>query len=175
MNCQEPLIESDMTFGPFPAGHCFPIETCDTYRKLGDGVKIAEFLLLKTTEGKPPVIWIVEAKKSSPKPQTQPAFDQYVADIQAKLSNALGLWFAMRLNRHSEDATELPEQFRQLDLAVVDFRLILVIKGFEMAWLDPLRDALKKKLRPLVKTWALSPMAVQVINDEMARTHNLIQ
>jgi len=67
VNSEEPLIESDMTFGPFPAGHCFSIEKSTTYRKIGNGVKIAEFLLLKISEGKPPVIWIVEAKSSAPR------------------------------------------------------------------------------------------------------------
>ena len=44
----EPIIESGMTFGPYPDGHCFYIEESESYKSIkADGVKIAEFLLLQ--------------------------------------------------------------------------------------------------------------------------------
>ena len=47
----EPIIdESGMIFGPYPEGHCFYIEKSETYRKIQDGVKIAEFLLLHSQD-----------------------------------------------------------------------------------------------------------------------------
>jgi hypothetical protein len=39
--------ESGMEFGPFPGGRCFRIERSETFRRLGDGVRMAEFLLLR--------------------------------------------------------------------------------------------------------------------------------
>lgn len=178
MNCEDPLLESGMAFGPFPDGHCFPIEKSIAYRKIRDHTKIAEFLLLRTPAGKPPVIWIVEAKSSTPRPQPRPDFDNFIAEIHLKLSNAMNLWLAIRLGRHQEAGPELSEPFRQVKLAEVDFRLVLVINGHHDEWLPPLQDALSKALRPVVKTWALSPTAptaVTVINDKAARDYGLIR
>ena len=63
----DPIIESGMTFGPYPEGHCFPIEDSRIHKAAGDGVKIVEFLKLKLTAGKAAQVWLVEAKKSAPK------------------------------------------------------------------------------------------------------------
>ncbi len=175
MNCEEPLLESGMTFGPFPDDHCFPIEKSAAYRKIKAHTKIAELLLLRTTARKPPVIWVVEAKSSTPRPETHPNFDDFIDEIRLKLSNAMNLWLAVRLGRHPEAEWELSEPFRQVKLEEVDFRLLLVINDHPEQGLPQLNEALSKALRPVVKTWALSPNAVAVINDKGARKRKLIQ
>ena len=167
----EPIIESGMTFGPYPEGLCFPIETSKTYEKIKEGVKIAEFLLLYSQDDS--IVWIVEAKQSSPRPETQPNFDDFLLEIQEKLTNALTLTVATCLKRHSTWG-ELPNSFQTLDLEKASFRLILVIKGHQEAWLPPLQDALKKALNPTTKTWNLSATSVVVLNDTMARLQGLI-
>jgi hypothetical protein len=167
----EPIIESGMTFGPYPEGHCFYIEKSETYQKIKEGVKIAEFLLLHSQDDS--IVWIVEAKQSSPRPETQPNFDDFLLEIQEKLTNALTLSVATCLKRHST-YEELPNSFRTLDLEKASFRLILVIKGHQEAWLPPLQDALKKALNPTIKTWNLSATSVVVLNDTMARLQGLI-
>lgn len=141
----EPIIESGMTFGPYPEGHCFYIEKSKTYEKIKEGVKIAEFLLLHSQDDS--IVWIVEAKQSSPRPETQPNFDDFLLEIQEKLTNALTLSVATCLKRHST-YEELPNSFQTLDLEKASFRLILVIKGHQEAWLPPLQDALKKSTQP---------------------------
>ena len=175
MNCSEPFIESGMTFGPFPDGSCFPIEQSASYKAIESGVKMAEFLLLRQTGDISPVIWVVEAKSSTPKPQTQPDFNDFIEEIRHKLSNALSLGLAACLGRHPAAWAELPDSFKNLDLANVSFRLVLVINGHRADWLPPLNDALTTALHPVVKTWALPPTAVTVINDDLARDHGLIQ
>jgi hypothetical protein len=167
----EPIIESGMTFGPYPEGHCFYIEKSETYQKIKEGVKIAEFLLLHSQDDS--IVWIVEAKQSSPRPETQPNFDDFLLEIQEKLTNALTLSVATCLKRHST-YEELPNSFQTLDLEKASFRLILVIKGHQEAWLPPLQDALKKALNPTIKTWNLSATSVVVLNDTMARLQGLI-
>jgi len=167
----EPIIESGRTFGPYPEGHCFPIEKSETYQKIKEGVKIAEFLLLHSEDDS--IVWIVEAKQSSPRPETQPNFDDFLLEIQEKLTNALTLSVATCLKRHST-YEELPNSFQTLDLEKASFRLILVIKGHQEAWLPPLQDALKKALNPTIKTWNLSATSVVVLNDTMARLQKLI-
>ena len=167
----EPISESGMTFGPYPEGHCFYIEKSQTYQKIKEGVKIAEFLLLHSQDES--IVWIVEAKQSSPRPENQPNFDAFILEIQEKLTNALTLSVATCLKRHST-YEELPNSFQTLDLEKASFRLILVIKGHQEAWLPPLQDALKKALNPTIKTWNLSATSVVVLNDTMARLQGLI-
>jgi hypothetical protein len=167
----EPISESGMTFGPYPEGHCFYIEKSKTYQKIKEGVKIAEFLLLHSQDES--LVWIVEAKQSSPRPENQPNFDAFILEIQEKLTNALTLSVATCLKRHST-YEELPNSFQTLDLKKASFRLILVINGHPEEWLPPLQDALKKALKPTIKTWNLSATSVVVLNDKMARSQGLI-
>lgn len=169
-----PIDESGMRFGPYPEGQCFYIEKSAAYQAIQKGVKIAEFLLLRTRNGQPPKVWIIEAKSGTPRPETQPGFDEFVAEIREKLSNALSLVLALRLSRHGNVSTGLPASFKVLDLAIADFRFVLVINGHHEDWLPPLQDALSKALHSTVRTWGFSPTSVVVINDTLARTHGLI-
>jgi hypothetical protein len=165
----EAFIESGMTFGPYREGDCFRIETSAVYQAIQQNLQMAEFLLLRNEEGKPPVVWIVEAKQSSPRPETQPNFDEFMGEIREKLSNALGLGIASILKRHPLAVAELPDPFRNLGLDTADFRLVLIINGHQNAWLAPLQDALRRELHPVIKTWALGPNAVIAINHERAK------
>ena len=73
------IVESGMNFGPYPKGHCFFIEKSPTYKKIQNNVQIAEFLLLHYAKDGSPVVWVVEAKSSTPRPATQPNFDEFIA------------------------------------------------------------------------------------------------
>jgi hypothetical protein len=66
------IFESGMAFGPYSDGHCFHIEKSATYLKVQQGVQMAEFLLIRLDNGKPSAVWVVEAKSSTPRPETQP-------------------------------------------------------------------------------------------------------
>lgn len=167
------IIESRMTFGPYPEGRCFYIEKSNCYAAIEKHVQIAEFLLLRTTNEKP-VIWVVEAKSSTPRPETQPDFDNFIAEIREKLINAFSLGWASCLKRHQHAEAELPEDFKTLNLSQVDIKFVLVIKGHQDEWLPSLQDALWIALRATVKTWAFAPTSVAVINDVLARQYGLI-
>lgn len=170
----EPFPESGMTFGPYAEGHCFRVEQSNTGKAIQNGVQMAEFLLLRTQPNSPPSIWIVEAKKSSPRPETQPNFDHFISEIRDKLTNALTVGVASILNRHPAAAAELPDAFKNLNLAAAGFRLVLIINGHEKAWLPPLQEALRGALNATTKTWALGPNAVAAINHEDAKRFGLI-
>ncbi|NET61080.1 MAG: hypothetical protein F6K47_34630 [Symploca sp. SIO2E6] len=142
----EPIFESGMTFGLYPEGHCFHIEQSKTYQGIKDKVKIAEFLLYRKTNQ--PTVLIIEAKRSSPRPETRPDFDEFIAEIQEKFSNTLHLFIATRLKRHLT-WSECSEIFQNLDLERTGFRLILIINGHQEerdAWQEEIQ-ALKKSLR----------------------------
>ncbi|MDC8445797.1 MAG: hypothetical protein LV471_07720 [Nitrosomonas sp.] len=170
----QPIVESGMTFGPYPDGRCFYIEKSNTYADIKEGVQMAEFLLLCIDNGKPPVLWVVEAKSSTPRPETQPNFEEFTAEIREKLVNAFSLGWASRLKRHQRTEAELPDPFKTLDLSVTEVRFVLVINGHKEEWLPPIQEALKKALNSTVKTWSFSPTSVVVINEELAREHGLI-
>ncbi|MFO0871685.1 MAG: hypothetical protein U0935_22395 [Pirellulales bacterium] len=118
--------ESGMTFGPFSEGECFRIEESTAYRPIQDGVKIAEFALLRKSKT---VVWIVEAKRSSPRPENQQDFQTFVSEIRDKLANALELLVSLWIGRHEETRNDLPQAFREIELKHVGFRLVLVING----------------------------------------------
>jgi hypothetical protein len=169
----EAIIESDMTFGPYPAGQCFYIEKSACYKKVQEGVQMAEFLLLKQ-QGKEPTVWVVEAKSSSPRPETLPNFAEFINEIRTKLTNAFLLAVAARLQRHPAADDELPAAFKALDLQAQGFRFVLVINGHKQEWLEPIQSALVQALKPVVKTWALPATSVAVLNHELAQKHGLI-
>lgn len=169
----EAIIESEMTFGPYPAGQCFYIEKSACYEKVREGVQMAEFLLLKQQE-KGLMVWVVEAKSSSPRPETQPNFTAFIDEIRSKLTNGFLLAVAARLQRHSAAEDELPPDFKTLDLQKLGFRFVLVINGHRQEWLAPLQSALVQALKPIVKTWALPATSVVVLNHELAQQHGLI-
>lgn len=168
------IPESGMNFGPFSANDLWQVETCALYKKIEEGVQIAEFVLLRQGRAGQPVAWIVEAKSSSPRPETQPNFDAFIEEIRSKLSNAFTLTVATRLKRFEGEFTNLPSAFQQMDLKTTNFTFILVIKGHQDAWLVPVQDALVKAMKGLVKTWNLPPSSVAVLNEEGAKQKGLI-
>lgn len=167
------ITESGMTFGPYPDEDCFELEQSIIYKRVQQGVMMAEFALIRHSEGKPSAIWLVEAKSSAPRRENQPRFDQYIDEIRQKLTNALHLIIAARLTRHPAGIAALPAGFQVLTLQN-EFKLVLVINNFQDAWLPPLQDALSKAFTVLCKTFALKPTSVAVINDQMARAYRLI-
>ena len=166
------IDESGMTFGPYPSGHCFHIEKSALYTDIRQGVKMAEFLLLHTDIDRPAMLWVVEAKSSSPRPKNEPDFSQFIMEVREKWVNALSLTLASRLGRHRQAEAKLPGPFKTLDLSQFDVRFVLVINGHRKSWLPPIQAALQKSLRPLVRTWNFSPTSVVVLNDALALKHH---
>ncbi len=78
------IIESEMTFGPYPEGEGFRVENSVPHKAAGEGVKMIEFYKLDRPPNKPPVLWLVEAKRTPP--MVDPAkFNKFVEKIE-KLS-----------------------------------------------------------------------------------------
>ncbi len=121
------ILESGMRFGPYPAGQCFYIEKSQSYKRIEEGVQIAEFLLLR----------------------------RHNAPADAPVN-------------------ELPTPFQTLDLQQTGFRFVLVINGHKDEWLPPVQEALSLALKPVVKTWALPPTSVAVMNHTLAEKYGLV-
>ncbi|MXW39718.1 MAG: hypothetical protein F4Z75_00890 [Synechococcus sp. SB0668_bin_15] len=177
---QIPITESGMDFGPFAQDECFHVEESKAYKAIQDGVKMAEFLLLRandSTSNNNAAIWIVEAKSSSPRPDNPSGdFGRFIDEIKQKLVNALSLGLASVLERHRHlrAETELPSAFKNISLSRVQVKFVVVIKDRSDDTLSPITDALKKALHPTIKTWAFDPASVIVLNEALAREHGLI-
>lgn len=88
MMTTEPIIESELTFGPFPEGHCFYIEKSQTYKRIELGVKMVEFLLFRpNATANKTAIWMIEAKKSSPNPKTHGKLEERMNEVSKKLNS----------------------------------------------------------------------------------------
>ncbi|CAM1380939.1 hypothetical protein [Fretibacterium fastidiosum] len=168
------IDESGMTFGPYPSERCFHIEKSALYKDIRQGVKMAEFLLLRADSNRPAMLWVVEAKSSSPRPKSEPDFSQFIAEVREKWIDALSLTLASLLGRHRQAGAELPGPFELLDLSQFDVRFVLVINGHPKGWLPPIQDALRQSLRPLVRIWRFAPTSVVVLNEELASKRQLI-
>ncbi|MDI9335544.1 MAG: hypothetical protein QM520_00715, partial [Gammaproteobacteria bacterium] len=138
-----------MVFGPYPSGQCFYIEKSACYQQVQNGVKMAEFWLLKEQKDDPnPTVWIVEAKSSCPRDYTA-----YMQEVRTKLVNAFLLGVAVCVGRHPCAMTELPQAFRDLNLAAAKFQLVLVIREAPDKALVMLQTALRNLIAPITKTW----------------------
>jgi hypothetical protein len=168
------IQESGMTFGPFSPDDCFAVESCATYAALGVGVKVAEFAWLCTVAS-PQQLWIVEAKSSTPRPEPEERFAEFIGEIRDKLLNAWTMVVAARVGRPGAATSELPPAVAALDLTTIEPRFILVIRGHRADWLPPLQSALTLAMHATAKTWGISAPAVAVLNDDLARKKNLIQ
>jgi hypothetical protein len=166
------FIESEMRFGPFQEENCFRMEQSGLYRRIQDGLKIPEFVLLRSQPGDIASVWIVEAKTSVPREGER--LNQYMGEIREKLTNAIQIIFAGRLLRHPEAIHEFPRALQEFDLQAAGFKCVLVINGAPKQYMAPLQSALAKEMGTIVKTLGLDPDSVAVINDEQARNYRLI-
>jgi hypothetical protein len=166
------VSESGLNFGPFPEDNFFPLEQSELYRHIQQGVSICEFALIRPRQDGA-IVWLVEAKSSSPRPDKDVRFNEYIDEIRQKLSNALVLLLAALLDRHTQGRITLPCAFQALTHRE-EFRLILVINGHPDAWLVPVQEALQVALKPLVRTFGLPGSAVIVLNEQGARRLGLV-
>ena len=173
------ISESGMRFGPYADGQVFHIEKSDSYNAIKQGVKMAEFLLLRKTEKNGLLLQVVEAKQSSPNPtepspEAQSKFKDFIEEIREKLVNALSLGWALYLEKHPKANKDLPKPFKKSDLLKSNVLFVLVIKDHEDEWLVPIRNAMAEALHPTVKTWGLGSPAIVVLNEKMAKEQQLI-
>lgn len=167
------IYESNMVFGPFRKSRIWHIEKSYLLKSLGSGIKIAEFIYLVT--GSTKTICIVEAKSSSPQPHNKNNFKLFIEEIKEKFCNTFNTFVAVNQRRNFNVRDTMPIKMKSLKICNVNFKFILVIYNHKKEWLQPINDELKKVLKPLVKTWALGPTSIKVINDAMAKSFCFIQ
>lgn len=163
------IKESNMIFGDFQEDRIFKIEKSKLHNKIGDGIKVVEFLLLKDEYE----LDFIEAKSSSPRPTKDNIirFNEFIEEISDKFIHSFNLYYSAILKRN-ENYGEINNNFLKLDSSKIKLKFILVIKGHEIEWLLPISDALKKKLSYHNTIWKSE---VIVMNDKIAKKYNLVK
>lgn len=153
--------ESQMEFGPYDKTLFFYIEKCPTLKEL-DGVAVPEFLLLREEKG---LVYLVEAKSSSPNPTNGEDFDKFISDISRKWIEGLSLYISIAIDQHGEK-DHIPDKLKKL--SDLNFCFVLIIRGHKEEWLDPLKQEFSNRLRVTLKLWGLKPPAIIVLNEDLA-------
>lgn len=163
------INESNMVFGEFEEDKIFQIEKSIIHNKIGNGIKVVEFILLKNMNE----LNFIEAKSSSPRPTKDNIirFDEFIGEISDKFIHSFNLYYSAILKRN-ENYSEINNNFFQLDNSNLKLKFILVIKNHEIDWLMPISEALKKNLSYHNTIWKSE---IVVINEEIAKKHQLIK
>lgn len=159
--------ESGMTF-EFNEDQIFVIEKSDLHSKIGNGIKTVEFIVcLRENE-----LAFVEAKSSSPKPikENKEIFENFISDITEKFEHSFNLYLSTILRRYNTH--EIHTKFFSIDYKSVKFKFILIIKGHEIEWLQPLSDALYRSLLYHNRIWKSS---IILLNEQMAKEYQLVK
>lgn len=85
----EPFIDSEMTFGPYPAtSYGFRVDGSTPHEAAGEGVKMIDFFKLDLPIGKAPKLWLVEAKKSTPN-LNSPNYSKAIKALEKRRDQAM--------------------------------------------------------------------------------------
>ncbi|WP_193768957.1 hypothetical protein [Metasolibacillus meyeri] len=161
------VSESDMLF-EFEENQIFSIENSRLHTEIGKGIKSVEFVVsLKEQE-----FVFIEAKSSSPQPtkDNQEKFDTFIQDVSDKFVHAFNMFLTAILRRYHDEA--IPINFLEMNKQEATFKFILIIKGHQIEWLQPLQDAFSKSLLYHRKIWGSH---VIVMNEELARDYRLVK
>lgn len=163
------INESNMIFGDFEEDKIFIIEKSKLHNKIGNGIKVVEFIFLRNKNE----LNFIEAKSSSPKPTklNNIRFNEFINEVSDKFIHSFNLFYSAIL-KTNRDYGEINNNFFELDNSQIKLKFIIVIKDHDIEWLLPISDALKKKLSYHNTIWKSE---VIVMNDKIANRYNLVK
>lgn len=156
--------ESRMTFD-FPDECLYHIETSPLHIQVDD-FSTCECVVMFHNK-----VTLIEAKSSAPRPGNKNDFDKFINDIAQKFRDTMTFYNAVML-RH--DGENVGNNLKAIDLRNADYQLFLIIHGHKEEWLPPVMDALKSKVRHLLKVWRIKDTSVKVINETIAKDWHVI-
>ena len=167
------IIESNMTFGPYPEGKCFYIEKWGYYqKKIQQNNSTVEFILLKKYKQHESLAF-VEAKSSAPKDRTE--LLSYCKKIRRKFHTSLDLFLSASRGMHGKEQQKaFSQDFVQLDFSKTSIHFVLIIKGFKKEWALPLNNMLNRELKDLLRLFGPGNTLVKVLTEDMARKYRYI-
>jgi hypothetical protein len=167
------ITESGLEFGRFPEEDFFHVEQSTLCRGLGEGVKMVEFILVRTSGGKSSIMF-VEAKSSVPRAGNEGGFDAYFGEIWEKMVNALTLLLAARLDRHGTAGDELPAGLRGVAFGTASVVFVLVIPAAPDEWLPDIQNKWDRTMMALRRTFGIEVTHAVVMNERVARAKRLV-
>jgi len=161
------ICESGMMFGDYEPSNCFRIEKTKLYKKLnGKGYSSVEFILHKPDEKQ---LLFIEAKSSLPAIDSVDKYDEQIAgianDFRDSFQLACGIWFGQHNGK-----VDMPENALHFFSYGTQVVFVLVIKN-RTGKLTSIAEEIKQKL---LKEYRLWQFKVLVLNENDARTHNLV-
>ncbi|MCM1078816.1 MAG: hypothetical protein NC344_04165 [Bacteroidales bacterium] len=158
------FVESGMTFD-FPDESLYHVETSPLYAQV-ENFSTCECVV--KLNGK---VTLIEAKSSTPNPLNKEKFDDFVEDIASKFRDTMTFYHAALL-RHDEEpiGTELVD----IEHKEVEYQFVLIIHGHKEEWLPPVMDALKGRVKHVLRLWRIKETSVKVINETIAKDWNMI-
>ena len=162
------FIESLMKFS-FADDDVFRIEKDELIRG-HSGRKACECVVLIS-----PRIAFIEAKASTPNPDSSERFNEFIDDIKQKFKDSLNLFEGiMKGHLGKEVLMRLPANLRNAEVPTNDYLIYLIVHGHRLDWLPGLQDALREALRDVIKEWNLRDSNVKALNEEIAKELHLI-
>jgi hypothetical protein len=162
----ETITESGMDF---IADNVFHIEKSPFYTRLRGSVKSVEFVRAKGCK-----LMFVEAKSSFPKlndtdDKKSTRFREEVEEMCDKFVHSLNLYSSIDVGVADNG---FPADFKPADKVSLVF--ILVINGFKTAWCDPIKKALRNRVRQSRCMANIWKPEIFVINEKTAAARKLI-
>lgn len=118
---------------------------------------------------------LIEAKSSSPSPNSEERYQAFFDDIREKFITSLNMFCQMRKGEYGEDAlNRLPAGLRSYPIDSENYAIYLIIHGNEDYWMPGLQITLQETLRDVIDQWNISDTNVKALNQEMAQTLHLI-
>lgn len=162
------IIESNMRF-LYPDNQSYWVEKHGLVSDM-EGIKSCEvFTLIK---GK---LVMIEAKSSSPRPDNNVEFDEFIAEVGQKFIDTLLFYNAAMMERYSKDYKQgFPAKLQKQSLKDIQYSLCLIIYGHQDRYMPPIQDALRNHLRNVLKLWNIPDINVLALNHENAKNKGLI-
>lgn len=162
------FIESFMKFS-FADDDVFRIEKDELVCGCS-GLKACECVVLISSR-----IAFIEAKSSTPNPNSGERFNEFIDDIKQKFTDSLNLFEGIKTGHLGEEALmRLPLNLRNAEIHTNDYLIYLIVHGHRLDWLPGLQDALREALRNVIKEWNLRDSNVKALNEEIAKELHLI-
>jgi len=96
----------------------------------------------------------------------------FINDIMMKFRDAMSLYNAVLLRHKNEP---VGQNLRRINLKTATYQMILIIYGHKEEWLPPVLDALKSKVRHILKVWGVKDTSVMVLNEKYAMNRSIIK
>ncbi|WP_329766305.1 hypothetical protein [Stenotrophomonas geniculata] len=161
------IIESGMTFGPFPDEDIYPIETCPSATTLGANIKRVEFIV-QLDLGKKKKFSLVEAKSSIPRET-----DIFWSEVLEKFQHSLLIWTLGATGRHASVQAALPTSFKEHGWSNKEIELILVIPDVPDHMLPTFSDQFRRVAPGFYRSSGIDFSRIVVLNHKQAHQHGL--